>query len=110
MIGWAAEMKARTKRFALDIIRFARAQPPDYVLDPLKRQLVRAATSVAANYRSACCARSHAQFTAKLGIVLEEADEVEGWLDIFHDGRLNDTPELARLRRESKELRLIFSS
>jgi four helix bundle protein len=110
MSQWSDEMKARTKRFALDVIRFVRTQPPDYITDPLKRQLVKAATSVAANYRSACCARSPAQFAAKLGIVLEEADEVEGWLDILEEGHLSAAPELGRLRTESRELRLIFSS
>jgi four helix bundle protein len=108
--AWAEEMKARTRRFALDVIAFVRTTPPDYLIDPLKKQLVRAATGIAANYRSACRARSHAEFKARLGVVLDEADEAEGWLDVFQEGHLSASPELARLRAESQQLRAMFAA
>lgn len=81
---WEEVMRARTRRFALDVMTFVRDLSVDVAIDPVRRQLVRAATGVAGNYRSACRARSHAEFIARIGVVLEEADEAEGWLDLLH--------------------------
>jgi four helix bundle protein len=82
----AEALKARTKRFALDIIQFVNALPKTPATDVMGRQLLKAGTSVAANYRSACRSRSHAEFTARIGVVLEEADESELWLELLDGG------------------------
>jgi four helix bundle protein len=71
--------------------------------------LVGAGSGLDLNWRAACRARSHKEFTAKLGTVLEEADEAEECLDLIHDGGVADGDELRRLRIESKELRSIFA-
>ena len=62
------------------------------------------------NYRAACRGRSHAEFTAKIGTVAEEADESAEWLDVIAEARLVTSPELQRLRTESRELLAIFSA
>jgi len=71
--------------------------------------LLKAATSVGANYRAACRARSHADFTSKIGVVAEEADECQHWLQVVAGAKLTTGPELKRLQRESTELVAIFS-
>jgi four helix bundle protein len=73
------------------------------------RKAAGAACGVDGNWRAACRARTHKEFAATLGKVLEEADEAEEWLDVIHDTRISTVPELRRLRIESKELRSIFS-
>jgi four helix bundle protein len=108
MRPWERTMRERTKQFALDVIKFVRGLPNDVVLESPRKQLVRAACGVAGNYRSACRARSDAEFAAKLGVVLDEADEAEGWLDVFHADGTVVSKELSRLRQESQELRAIF--
>jgi len=70
------DLKLRTKRFALDVIFFCRKLPTAIEMDVIKRQLIRPATSVAANYRASQRARSKADFVNKLGITEEEADEL----------------------------------
>jgi len=75
MITNAEMMKNRTRQFALTVIRLCRNLPPSQEQRIIARQLLRSATSVAANYRAVCRARSPADFISKLGIVLEEADE-----------------------------------
>ena len=104
------ELKARTMRFALDICRLIKHLPIDEPGPTAKRQLAKAATSVAFNYRASCRARSHAEFTAKIGLVSEETDESQGWLEFIQEARLLDDAELNRLYRESTELAAIFSA
>ena len=77
------EMKQRTKRFALDIIRLVRSLPRSPLADTMGRQLLRAGTSVGANYRAACRAKSTADFIAKMGTVEEEIDESAYWLELL---------------------------
>lgn len=77
------ELKDRTKRFALNIIKLVSLLPKTSVGDTIGRQLVKAGTSVGANYRSACRGRSRSEFRARLGIVEEEADESAFWLEII---------------------------
>ena len=105
----AEALKERTRRFALDVIALARTLVRNAEGDTIRRQLVRAATGVAANYRSTCRARSHDEFIARIGIVLEEADEAELWLGIIAQAPLSDSPQLERLCDESRQLRAIFS-
>ncbi len=78
-----APLKARTKKFALQIIEFVDELPRNRVCDHVGRQLLRCGTSVAANYRAACRGKSSADFVAKLGIVEEEADECCFWLELL---------------------------
>ncbi|MQA29682.1 MAG: four helix bundle protein [Luteitalea sp.] len=105
----AEALKARTKQFAMKVLDFVDTLPRTSSAASVSHQLARAGLGVAGNYRSACRGRSHAEFTARLGIVLEEADETELWLDIAH--RRNwGSPELCPcLLDESRQLRAIFS-
>ena len=98
------ELARRTRGFALDIIRFVEALPPGKSADTLGRQLLRAATSVGANYRAACRARSTADFLNKLGIVEEEADECEFWLGLMRDAQVAETAAIDPLSQEADEL------
>lgn len=77
------ELKARTKQFAVDVIKLCRAIPASPDGRVVAGQLLRASTSVAANYRAACRGRSRAEFIAKLGVVLEESDESLLWLELI---------------------------
>ncbi|MDP1663430.1 MAG: four helix bundle protein [Phycisphaerales bacterium] len=98
------EMKARTKAFGLRVIRLVEALPKTRTADVLGRQLLRSATSVGANYRSACRARSTAEFTSKLGIVEEEADESGYWLDLLSDAGAVKPARLEPLAKECDEV------
>ena len=104
----AEQLKARTKRFALDALAFIDAWPRSFSNDHVGRQLCRSATSVAANYRAACRARSKAEFAAKIGLVLEEADESLFWLEIVDARRVGPEIERRRLLVEANELTAIF--
>ena len=84
----SSELKARSKEFALRVLKLTAALPKTIEGCAIANQLVRSGTSVAANYRTACRARSRSQFVAKLGIVLEEADETQLWLELVIDGKL----------------------
>ena len=77
------EMKARTKRFALRIIRLVSSLPTTSVANTIGKQLLRSSTSVGANYRSACRAKSTADFICKLSIVEEESDESAYWMELL---------------------------
>src|SRR6266498_3761834 len=80
------ELKARTKRFAIDVIVFAKSLPGDPVTAVMTRQLVKSGTSVGANYRSSCRAKSRADFIAKMAIAEDEADETQYWLEVLVEG------------------------
>ena len=84
----AEELKARTKRFALKAIAFVSTLPRTTAGDVMGRQLLKSGTAVAANYRSACRSRSHQEFVARIGVVLEEADESERWLELLAESRV----------------------
>jgi four helix bundle protein len=81
-------LKDRTKRFALALIRLCRIVQSSQEGRIIARQLLRSATSVAANYRAVCRSRSRADFISKLGIVLEESDESLFWLELLLDSGL----------------------
>ena len=98
------DLKSRTKAFALDVVRLVNGFPRLPLAAVIGNQLVRCGTSVAANYRSACRARSRREFIAKMGIVEEEADEAELWLELSADQALADAQKTARLAREAHEL------
>ena len=104
------QLKRRTMRFALDACSSIKHLPPHEPGPTVKRQLAKSSTGIAFNYRSACRARSHTEFTARIAIVAEEADESYGWLEFIDEGKLLFGPELDRLVAESDELSAIFSA
>jgi four helix bundle protein len=106
--SFAAQLRARVKRFAIRILKFVRTLSRDPATAEVAGQLARCGPSVSANYHAACRGRSRAEFIAKLGLVLEEADETEHWLDVLKDGGLASGAELTWLRGEAAELRAIF--
>ena len=102
------ELRARTKHFALRVLSLVAALPKTIEGRAIGNQLVRCGTSVAANYRSACRARSKAEFVAKLGVVLEEADETQLWLELIVEGKLLSAKRVEPLLNEATELVAIF--
>ena len=98
------QFKARTKKLALRVLRLVEVLPRSRTADVIGRQLLRAATSVGANYRAACRARSVAEMIAKLGIVEEEADETLYWLELLVEARLMPESRLADLMQEADEI------
>ena len=82
------DLKDRTKRFALSVIRLCESLPKGKRADVIGRQLLRCGTSVGANYRAACRARSAAEFVAKMGIVEEECDECLYWMELLVEAGL----------------------
>jgi four helix bundle protein len=106
----AEALKERTRRFALDTIRLVRRFPRTLDGEIVGRQLVRASTSTAANYRAACRSRSPAEFASKIGTVTEEADESQFWLDIVIAATILDDEDTRRLLAEATELTAIFTA
>jgi four helix bundle protein len=101
-------LKRRTKQFALRVIRLIEALPRTRTAQVVGDQLLRSATSVAANYRAACRARSQADFVHKLGIVEEEADESLFWLEMVVETDLMPAARVQELIQEADELTAIF--
>lgn len=104
------DLKQRTKQFALRVIRLSESLPRKMAADVLGRQLVRSASSVAANYRSACRAKSRADFISKMGTVEEEADESALWIELLVESELMAASRLEALHREASELTAIAVS
>ena len=104
------DLKARTREFALGVIHLVEELPRSRSGNVLGYQLLRAGTSVAANYRSACRARSRAEFLAKLGIVEEEADEAQFWLDLIAERAMAEEARVVALRDEAGQLVAIVVS
>ena len=104
----AESLKERTKQFAIHAIRLCRALPKSSESTIISRQLLRSATSVGANYRAVCRARSDPDFISKLGVVLEEADESLFWIDLLVDIGVTSTDRTRALRAEANELVAIF--
>ena len=102
------DLKRRTKQFALRVIRLVEALPRTRTAQVVGDQLLRSATSVAANYRAACRARSQADFVHKLGIVEEEADESLFWLEMVVETELMPAARVQDLVQEADELTAIF--
>jgi len=106
----SADLKARTKQFALRVIKLVDALPRTIQGRAVANQIIRSATSVAANYRAACRARSRAEFAAKIGIVEEEADETAFWLELIIDSALVTEAKLRPLLAEAGELVAIMAA
>jgi four helix bundle protein len=101
----ASEYRARTRAFAIAVVRQVRLLPPTWVCREIGGQLVRSAGGTAANYRAACRGRSTPEFVAKLGNVLEEADESAFWLDLLvESGEKVPIATLRALQAEAEEI------
>jgi four helix bundle protein len=96
--------KQRTKRQALRVMRLVEVLPNTRTADVLARQILRSATSIGANYRAACRAKSAADMITKLKIVEEEADETVYWLELLAEGKSVPHEELSQLIRETTEI------
>jgi four helix bundle protein len=104
------QLRQRTKQFALRIVTLFHALPKSDVARTLGRQLLRSGTSVAANYRAVCRARSKAEFIARTGVVIEEADETVFWLEFLIEAEVVPKSRLDALLAETNELVRIFSA
>jgi len=104
------ELKERTQRFALEIIKFIDSFPKTKAGDVLGKQLLRSACSVGANYRSACRAQSYSHFISKLNIVEEEADESLYWLELVNKSNISKESNIDLLIKEADELTAIFTA
>jgi len=102
------DLKLRTKRFALRVIRLYSALPRDAVAQVLGRQVLRSGTSVGAQYREAFRAKSRADFISKMEGALQELDETQYWLELLTDAGTVPLPKLQPLLDETNELMAIF--
>jgi len=98
------DLKKRTKAFALRILKLVDALPKTTAGRALASQIVRSGTSIAANYRAACRAKSTADFIAKMGIVEGEADETLFWLELLEESDLVLAAKLTAIKQEADEL------
>jgi four helix bundle protein len=103
-------LKDRTFRFAESVVKLVRELPNTFEARRMGGQLFDAATSVAANYRAACKARSHAEFVAKIGIVVEEADESGFWLELLVRTSVINGSAVSTHLAEASELTAIFTA
>ena len=104
------QVRNRTKQFAIRIVRLFRSLPKTDEARTIGRQLLRSGTSVAANYRAVCRARSKAEFIAKIGVVVDEADETVFWLELLIETGIVSEEKLRDLLNEANELVAIFAA
>ena len=104
------QLRERTKQFALRIVNLFRALPRSPVPQIIGTQLLRSGTSVAANYRAVCRARSKADLVAKIAVVVEEADETVFWLEMLVESGIVRAKKMESLLKEAKELLAIFAA
>ena len=105
-----ADLRQRTKDFGLRIIRMWKSLPNTAVANVLGKQLLRSATSVAANYRAACIAKSEADFYNKIKICQEEADESILWIEYLIEGEILPETKLSSLLDEARQLATIMTA
>ncbi len=106
----SGDLKARTKQFAIRIVHLFRGLPRSDEARILGKQVLRSGTSVAANYRAVCRARSKAEFVAKMGTVVEEADETLFWLELLTETGIVSVKRMESLQAEANELLAIFAA
>jgi four helix bundle protein len=104
------DLRERTKKFALRVVRLFRALPRSGDGQVIGKQLLRSGTSLAANYRAACRARSRQEFAARVGIVMEEADETVFWVELIIESGMLPTSRLQPLLKEARELAAICTA
>ncbi len=100
----AEDMKGRTRAFALRVIRLAESLPRTPAANVIRNQMLRCGSSVGANYRAACRARSKPDFVSKMGIVEEEADETIYWMELLIDAEIVKKSRIADLMNEADEI------
>ncbi|MBW7888206.1 MAG: four helix bundle protein [Bacteroidetes bacterium] len=105
-----SEMKNRTKQMALRVIKMVESLPKNRVSMVFTDQILRSSTSTAANYRAACRAKSKADFIYKLGIVEEESDETEFWIEMIIDAGLIPSEKMIDLKNEVNQITKIISA
>ncbi|MGA9362992.1 MAG: four helix bundle protein [Bacteroidota bacterium] len=110
MLTKAEELKQRTKDFAIRVVKLYRALPRTEEARVIGRQVLRSGTSMAANYRAVCRARSKAEFISKIGIVVEEADETVFWLELLVETGIVKADKMESLLIEANELLAIFAA
>jgi four helix bundle protein len=106
----ADELRRRTKTFAIRVVNLFRSLPRSPDAQTLGKQVLRSGTSVAANYRAVCRARSKAEFISKMGVVVEEADETVFWLEILTETGVVPPQRAHELQKEANELLAIFAA
>jgi four helix bundle protein len=106
----AEELKRRTKQFGLAVIKLAESLPSTQTSRVIGNQLLRSALSVCANYRSACRARSKADFISKVGITIEETDESQHWLEMLVEAKIFSPEKRKPLMQEAGELVAILTA
>ena len=104
------ELKIRTRKFAIEVFQLVDELPNRKSANIIANQLGRSASSIAANYRAACRARSHAEFVARIGVVEEEVDESTFWLDILPETQNALREKISFLLQEARELTAIFTA
>jgi four helix bundle protein len=104
------ELKSRTKKFAVEILKFLEKLPKSKAGSVIEYQLAKSGTSVGANYRSACRSRSEADFASRITICEEEADECCYWLEVLADSGMLKREEVKTLWKEGNELTAIFAA
>ena len=104
------ELKKRTKQFGLRVIRLVESLPSGQTSRTIGNQLLRSGMSVGANYRATCRGRSKADFIAKAGISLEEADECLYWMELLQEAGIVPADKLKELMKEADELVAIFTA
>lgn len=108
MLRMDKDLKQRTKQFTLRVIQLVQALPNTLVASIVGKQLLRLGSSVGANYRAACRARSVAEFIAKIGLVVEESDESCFWLEIIIEARIVKEELVSDLLKEANEITAIM--
>ena len=110
MVSKPEQLRDRTKAFAIRTVRLYEALPWKTTAQAIGKQLLRSGTSVGANYRAVCRARTPAEFKAKIGIVLEEADESVFWMEMLTETGIVSLRRLGPLLKEARELTAIFTA
>lgn len=106
----AEAMKRRTKQFALRVVKLSQSLPKTDEARVIGRQVLRCGTSVGANYRAVCRARSGKEFVSKMNVVVEEADETVFWFELLAEGGIVPAVKLSALVAEGNELLAIFGA
>ena len=103
-------LQKRTKDFAHRCVKLCASLPKNWLSYHIRSQLMRCATSVAANYRAACISQTKPSFISKVGIVVEEADEASFWIEFIIGEKLLTEKQCSELLQEAKELTCIFAA
>jgi four helix bundle protein len=109
MDNFSEKLKQRTKQFAIEILKYSKGFNKTDESYIIKKQLLRSAFSIAANYRAVCRARSNAEFVSKLSIVVEEADECVFWIELSVDAEIISKEKSNIILKEANEILAIMS-